>query len=383
MSSKNLKETTKMPTISLCMIVKNEDEYLLQCLNSVKELVDEIVIIDTGSKDKTKEIAEEFKKEFPSLKILNFGWVNDFSSARNFSISYASCDWILFMDADECIDKNTAEKIKKLIVNNKSDGFMLVQRNYTDNSQIVGWQQNDESYLKKEKFTGYYPVHITRLFKNNKGFVFRRKVHENVDESIFEKKGKIKVTELPIHHFQYERGEEFVKQKQLEYFKICENILKERADFKAHFDMGIILLSHKKEFEKASEHFKKSIKLNPNYLLSYLKLGLAYEKLNMPESALEIYKRALSIEKNNLNLVHNIGVLFSKLNKPDLALKYLDMALRLNPRVPQTYTNIGCVFGQLQKYKEATTFFKKALELNPTDSSTQKYLEMTIAKIKK
>ena len=86
--------------ISLCMIVKDEEQHLENCLNSIKELADEIIIVDTGSKDKTKEIAGKFTN-----KVYDFKWNDDFSEARNFSLSKATKDWILVLDADENRDR--------------------------------------------------------------------------------------------------------------------------------------------------------------------------------------------------------------------------------------------------------------------------------------
>src|SRR3990167_8792325 len=97
----------KMSTISLCMITKNEEKWLEQCLNSVKEIVDEIIIVDTGSTDKTKEIAKKFNAKF-----FDFKWIGDFSAARNESLNHATKDWILVLDADETIAKEDLEKIK-------------------------------------------------------------------------------------------------------------------------------------------------------------------------------------------------------------------------------------------------------------------------------
>src|SRR3989338_5500840 len=97
-------------TISLCMIVKNEEKYLEQCLNSVKDIADETIIVDTGSTDKTKEIAKKFK-----ARVFDFKWSDDFSEARNESLKHATKEWILVLDADEIIDKNGLEKIKEAI----------------------------------------------------------------------------------------------------------------------------------------------------------------------------------------------------------------------------------------------------------------------------
>src|SRR3989338_7436069 len=101
-----------MTTISLCMITKNEEQFLEQCLNSVKELVDEIILVDTGSTDKTKEIAGKFTD-----KIFDFQWCGDFSAARNESLKHAAKDWILVLDADEQLDPDGVKEIKQNILN--------------------------------------------------------------------------------------------------------------------------------------------------------------------------------------------------------------------------------------------------------------------------
>ena len=83
-----------MATISLCMIVRNEEDVLERCLESVQGLVDEIIIVDTGSKDRTKEIAKKFTDA-----VYDFVWVDDFAEARNFSFSHAACYYCLWLDA--------------------------------------------------------------------------------------------------------------------------------------------------------------------------------------------------------------------------------------------------------------------------------------------
>ena len=98
-----------MPTISLCMIVKNEEEVLEQCLKSVNKACDEIVIVDTGSTDLTKEIARKFTD-----KIFDFEWINDFAAARNFAFSKATKDYILWLDADDLLLQEDLEELLKL-----------------------------------------------------------------------------------------------------------------------------------------------------------------------------------------------------------------------------------------------------------------------------
>ena len=98
-----------MATISLCMIVKNEEDVIARCLNSVKDIVDEIIIIDTGSTDNTKKIVKGFTN-----KVFDFIWINNFSEARNYSFSKATMDYILWVDADDIILEEDRIKLKQL-----------------------------------------------------------------------------------------------------------------------------------------------------------------------------------------------------------------------------------------------------------------------------
>jgi glycosyltransferase involved in cell wall biosynthesis len=110
-------------SISLCMIVKNEELNLANCLNSIKDVIDEIIIVDTGSTDKTKEIAKEFTD-----KIYDFEWIYDFSAARNFSFSKATCDYIMWLDADDLVLKDDCLKLKNLKdnIDTKYDAISMV-----------------------------------------------------------------------------------------------------------------------------------------------------------------------------------------------------------------------------------------------------------------
>src|SRR5690606_22915077 len=98
------------PFISLCMIVRNEERVLDRCLSSVNNLVDEIILVDTGSTDNTQEIAKKYTKN-----IYHFEWINDFSAARNFAADKATGEWILVLDADEYVDEDNFREFIKLL----------------------------------------------------------------------------------------------------------------------------------------------------------------------------------------------------------------------------------------------------------------------------
>ena len=100
-------------TLGLCMIVKDEEEVLARCLESVKGVFDEIVVADTGSKDRSREIARAY-----GAKVYEFRWIDDFSAARNFSFSKASADYLMWLDADDILlpqDKEALLSLKKTL----------------------------------------------------------------------------------------------------------------------------------------------------------------------------------------------------------------------------------------------------------------------------
>ncbi|YAR63815.1 glycosyltransferase family 2 protein [Bacillus cytotoxicus] len=140
------------PFISACLIVKNEEDMLRKCLESLQGGVDEIVVVDTGSTDTTKEIAKEFTD-----KVYDFEWTNDFAEARNFAASKASGEWILAIDADECVDpKNLACAIEEIQSHdNKFDVYAVEINSFSD------------KYGENLSMN-----HMQRIYKNNGEFHF-------------------------------------------------------------------------------------------------------------------------------------------------------------------------------------------------------------------
>ena len=113
-------------TLSLCMIVKDEEEMLPRCLAAVRDAVDEIVIVDTGSTDRTREIALEF-----GAKLIDLEWTGSFSDARNVSFDAATGDWLMFLDADEVLVEGDGERLRALTGQTWREAFYLLETNHT------------------------------------------------------------------------------------------------------------------------------------------------------------------------------------------------------------------------------------------------------------
>ena len=150
-----------MITISLCMIVKNEEKLLARCLDSVAGLMDEIIIVDTGSTDRTKEIAAKYTD-----KIYDFEWVQDFSAARNFAFSKAEMEYIYSADADEVLDEENREAFLHLKETLLPE-IDIVQMYYA-NQLDFGTIYNFDKELRP------------KLFKRLRSFTWAEPIHEQV-----------------------------------------------------------------------------------------------------------------------------------------------------------------------------------------------------------
>ncbi|MFH1761817.1 MAG: glycosyltransferase family 2 protein, partial [bacterium] len=158
--------------LSLCMIARDEEKNIGECLDSVKSFVDEIIVVDTGSRDRTVEIAKEY-----GAKVIETEWRNDFSYARNISLENAECGWILWLDADDRIPEESAESFKELKKQKRDRYFAFKVRNL----KKVGL---GEDFCQ------------VRMFPNDPDFRFERPVHEQIQISLL-RKGLLKIN-LPV-----------------------------------------------------------------------------------------------------------------------------------------------------------------------------------------
>ncbi|MPM27367.1 hypothetical protein SDC9_73877 [bioreactor metagenome] len=149
-----------MKTLNLVMIVKNEERCLERCLKSVKDIIDDIIVIDTGSVDSTKKIAMSF-----GAKVFDYVWKNDFSDARNYALSKSDSDWNLILDADEYLVKGSRDDISKFMDNKDSLGAIQIKSLYMENDEI-----------------SYGIDYITRIIP--KGAYYSGKIHEQVNSTL-------------------------------------------------------------------------------------------------------------------------------------------------------------------------------------------------------
>lgn len=336
-----------MTKLSLCMIAKNEEDCIAESLSSVKELADEMIVVDTGSTDRTAEIAKKC-----GARVFDFAWKNDFSAARNFAISKASGDWILVLDADEVIAKGDHEKIRELLKSGKADAFVPVIRTYTRERRLNDWFPADD-YAECKSYTGYYVERPLRLFRNKKEHRFEGKVHESVIPSIEKTGGIIKQIEIPIHHYGEVRSDKKMSEKKKRYIAICEMELeKNPEDMKTRYELSLALIQEDK-YEEARKHLEK-IK-DPKYKNTLLFLAETYTREGKLDEAIKTYSQAIAYNPQNPTPWANIGFLYRVQNKLDEARRYLKKALELNPQNPAIYDQLGEILvlqGEPEKAKQ-------------------------------
>jgi tetratricopeptide (TPR) repeat protein len=143
-------------TLSVCMIVKNEAEFLARCLSSVRPVADEIVVVDTGSQDMTADVAVSF-----GAKVVNAQWQNDFSYARNISLDHATCAWILWLDADDIVPAQSIPALEQLKKEKPDRVFGFIVRNQRPSDTGTEFVQ-------------------ARMFPNRPDITFERRVHEQM-----------------------------------------------------------------------------------------------------------------------------------------------------------------------------------------------------------
>jgi glycosyltransferase involved in cell wall biosynthesis len=354
-------------TLSLCMIARDEEKLLERCISSVRDFADEIIIADTGSKDRTAEIAKKYTDN-----VYNFEWADDFSAARNFSISKATKDWILVLDADETIAEDDMKKLKELIQESDADAYRLIQRNYsysTKGNPVPG------DYAPASGYRSYFPSVLTRLFRN-KGYKFSNKVHELVEDSI---KGKIVNSGIAIHHMRDDS-----KDRDALYIRLCEKQIQDEPESpKPYYELAKIH-SSRKEYPKAIELFRKSISLLGNtkglliHKLVFLDIGEACFKSGDYRNAVLYLDKAIEHEPGNCGpYFYKALVLHGENNVEEAELMY-KKSIELGIKDPIAYGNLGNIELKKGDYRSALSLLSISVELgNPKKEA----IEALISKI--
>ncbi|MDO4283116.1 MAG: glycosyltransferase [Clostridia bacterium] len=294
-----------MTTISLCMIVKNEEDVLKRCLESVQDITDEIIIVDTGSTDNTKKIAKEFTN-----KIYHFSWVDDFAKARNYSFSKATKDYILWLDADDVILPKDKEKFKEF------------KKTLDKNIDIVMMKYNCGFDSEGNPTLSYYRE---RLIKNFKNYTWIGRIHEVIPPT-----GNVIYSDVSITHKKIHRND---PNRNL---RIFEKMIKDNTPFdtrqKFYYAREVYYSGdYPKAIEKFNDFLNSDDKWVENTISALLDLSTCYHNIGDKEHEIQTLFKSFEFSTPRSQTCCYIGNFFLKENKIDLAIYWYELALTIKP----------------------------------------------------
>ncbi|MRR05563.1 MAG: glycosyltransferase [Deltaproteobacteria bacterium] len=314
-------------SVSLCMIMKNEQDNLARCLKSLKPVVDEIIITDTGSTDHSREIAELF-----GARLFEFPWNGDFSTARNVSLEHATGNWILVMDADEVISVLDHSRFRQLVSNSPPEGvaYDIVTRNYMFNINLEKWRPNDGLY-PEEAGAGWTPSNKVRLFPSLPGIRFENPVHEMVDLSIAASEIPILQTDIPVHHYGY-LDKERQKRKGEEYYLLGKKKLEQNGDndFRALCELAVQAAGIGR-YQEAIDLWQRVLAINSSYPLALFNLGYAFLQLGQFDKSRTASAKAMDLNPQLFEAVNNFAICEICIGSNEEAIRVLEASLKKRP----------------------------------------------------
>ena len=292
-----------MPTISLCMIVKNEEMHIARCLDSIADLVDEIIIVDTGSKDQTVEIASGY-----TSKVYSYPWKDDFSDARNYSFSKASMDYCMWMDADDILEETQKEKFLQLKQSLQLDTDIVMMKYHTSFDEAG-----------KPSFTYFRE----RWIRNSSKYRWVGAVHEVIPPS-----GSILYSDIAICHKKMKEGD---SDRNL---RIYRKMLKEGMvlDARQQYYYGRELYYHK-HYEEAAAVFEQFLLSEDGWVENKIEAcsicAKCYFQMGQEQMGLAVLMRSMSYDLPRAELCCEIGKYFLEHGELHSAIYWYETALNM------------------------------------------------------
>jgi glycosyltransferase involved in cell wall biosynthesis len=346
-------------TVSACMIVKNEQDCLERCLESVRDHVDEIIIVDTGSTDRTVEIAKSY-----GARIYHHPWENDFSKHRNQSLSYATGDWIFQLDADEELFAEDGHKIRETAGQGSADYY------------------NCLFYDMKKDGSTHGVFNLIRLFKNHMGMQYTRKVHNQLMTN-----GAGAYSSIRIRHYGYDLSEEKMEAKHIRTTVLLkEMIAADPEDAYSLYQLSSSYSMHR-EFGKAVEYGEKALAImrgsklkNGFFMTVFYTVAQGYYALGNHVDAERVCREALNFYPMHPDICHLLADICFRKKSADqylsAAYRFLDIwnEFKKNPSLigssyfhsfskrHEIFFGLACVHFIKKDYATADQYFLKSFE---------------------
>lgn len=257
--------------LSLCLIFKNERDYISDCFLSVADLCREFILVDSGSTDGSSAWAKELALKDKRVQYFDRAWPGDFSDQRNFAISKAKADWILFLDADERLERSHHQLIRQATVRMGTFACQLEIRNYTSDISEIGFIPRFEFGIH----FGFVRTQLHRLFRRDDRIKYEGILHERIEPTLVQYGLKSESLAAVIHHFGKlkEKKGNILKERLQFYAELgIRKVSAHPNDAQAHWELGVIY-QKQGQWTEAEREFKKAIDLSPqteDFEVSYL-----------------------------------------------------------------------------------------------------------------
>lgn len=352
---KRLQELSRRADISLCMIVRDEERVLGDCLASVKDVFSQVIVVDTGSKDRTVEIAREHGAEVYEIQ-----WPDSFAAARNESLKHAKGSWIFWLDADDTLPLSSALAILEAAVNAPRE-----VAGYVVPVQFV-----------ETELAGATRVDHLKLFRNLPGLKFEGRIHEQILASLRAAGGSVARINAVVLHSGYDTSTEGQAKKRKRDEKLLKLDLEERPDHPfVLFNLGMTA-HYCDEHEEALDWLAKSLRASQpeesHVRKLYAMMGVSQRKLGRAEEALATFRTGLSVVGEDPELRFQAALTLSELGRfSESKTEYLAMSPDYEDHFSsfdisilgfKRFFNLGSICLQLDQYAEAKDWYRRAIE---------------------
>jgi tetratricopeptide (TPR) repeat protein len=361
--------------ISLCMIVKDEAENLPSCLESVQAIVHEVIVVDTGSTDATRDIAAQY-----GAQVYDVPWDNDFAAARNAALNFATGDWVLVLDADEVLVPHAAATLVGL---DRGEPW----------GEVPAAEVVMVNLIRLEVGAPQAPYNlVSRFFRRLPGITFQRPYHETVDDSVAALLRQqpqwqvVTLNSVAIHHTGYQAAVVAQRQKFARAQTIMEGYLEEHPTDSYLLNKLAALYLEQGHTAAALEMLDRAM-AQPEvddltrYELHYHR-GLALREQH-PAQATVAYQQALAqpvADRLKLGALLNLGSLSKARGELAKAVDQFQQAIAIDPDFALAHYNLGVVYRVQDKLEEAIAAYQRAIDLDPDYAEAHQNLGVALFK---
>jgi tetratricopeptide (TPR) repeat protein len=331
-----------MTTLGLCLIVRDEERFLRACVDSARAVVDEVVVVDTGSLDGTLALAEEIADQ-----VVGFPFDDDFSSARNAALDKANTDWVLFLDADERLVPAQAARIRPMLSDSPPDvlAYSMLRFNL---------------FATGEFYTGYQ----TRLIRQNQGVRYERRINESVKGSVRRLGGTVERAPLYFNHFGHCRPVAERDAKAERYMRLMRRQLEENPDDPVLAGYVALNLRMVGRFAEARTWSDRSVADGSGNATVWFFRGHVLRALGDPDGALEAFAEADRIAPDAATS-NMVGVMHLSRVEPALARAACARSLEHDPLMLPAKINLGLAYQADGEWDRAAGLFAEVADENP------------------